>query len=63
MDGGKDLAGERVIWPTGLGLRIREHRENERVKGNSPRPIRRPKNTAEEAVAMAGDMELTGARE
>ena len=63
MAGGVEITGERVIWPTGLGFLIQEHRENERVKGKSPRPIRRPENAAEEAVAMAGGMELTGARE
>ena len=59
MAGGVEITGERVIWPTGLGFLIQEHRENERVKGKSPRPIRRPENAAEVAVAMAGGMELT----
>ena len=61
MAGGVEITGARVTRPTGLGFRIREHQENERVKGNSPRPIRRPENTAEVTVAMAGSMELTGA--
>ena len=38
MAGGVEITGERVIWPTGLGFLIQEHRENERVKGKSPRP-------------------------
>jgi len=59
MASGVEITGERVIWPTGLGFLIQEHRENERVKGKSPRPIRRPENAAEVAVAMADGMEFT----
>ena len=59
MAGGVEITGARVTWPTGLGFRIREHRENERVKGKSPRPIRQPENAAEVAVTMASGMELT----
>ena len=54
MASGVEITGERVIWPTGLGFLIQEHRENERVKGKSPRQIRRPKERLEAAVTMAG---------
>ena len=55
MAGGVEITGARVTWPTGLGFRIREHQENERVKGKSPRPIRRPGTAASTVAAMAGD--------
>ena len=47
---------------TGHGSKNRRHREREGEQGNSPRPMRWPKNAAEAAVAMAGDAELVGAR-
>ena len=49
--------------PTGHGSKNRGHREMAGVKETSSRPIRRPKDATEAAVAMAGGMELMGARE
>jgi len=63
MAGGKEVTGERVTWPTGLGLRIQEHRMREGVRANSPRLRERPEERAEAAVAMVGDAELLGAHE
>ena len=61
MDGGKKVTGARGLGSTGHGSKNRGHREREREPGNSARPIRRPENAAEAAVAMAGGMELPGA--
>ena len=61
MAGGMEVAEARGTGARGHGLRIRKHREREREQGNSPRPMRWPKNAAEAAVAMAGDAEVVGA--
>ena len=63
MAGGKDHAGVHGSVATGHGLKNRGHRESEGVKGTSDRPIRWSEDAAEAAVAMAGGMELMGARE
>ena len=63
MAGGKEVTGARGTRPTGHGLRIREHRGIAGVHATSARPRRRPKERAEAAIAMAGDVEVDGARE
>ena len=63
MAGGKEHAGVHGSVATGHGSKNRRHWESEGVKGISDRPIRRPEDAAEAAVAMVGGMELTGARE
>ena len=63
MADGKEVTGERVTWPTGLGLHIRQHRGREGVRANSSRPRERPEDTAEAEVAMAGGGKVDGARE
>ena len=62
MAGGKEVTGERVTWPTGLGLRIREHRGREGVRANSSRPREQPEDMAKAKVAMAGGGKVDGAR-
>ena len=62
MAGGKEVTGERVTWPTGLGLRIREHQGREGVRANSSRPRERPEDAAEAEVAMAGGGKVPDAR-
>ena len=49
-----EVTGARGARPKGHGLKIRGHRELAGVKGNSPRPIRRPEGRAKAADAMAG---------
>ena len=63
MVGGVELAGACGTRPTGHGSKNRGHRERERVKGTLDRPIRRPEDAAEAAVAMADGMELPDARD
>ena len=53
MAGGVEITGARVTWPTGIGFRIREHREVAGVLANTSRPRRRPEGKAGAAVAMA----------
>ena len=61
MAGGQEVTGEWVTCPTGLGLRIRDHRGREGVRANSSRPRERPEDVAEAEVAMAGGKGLHGA--
>ena len=63
MAGGVEITGARVTWPTGLGFRIREHRENERERANTSKPRNRPEGKAGAADTMAGGREHSGARE
>ena len=63
MAGGVEITGARVTWPTGLGFRIREHRENERERANTSMPRNRPEGKAGAADTMAGGREHSGARE
>ena len=63
MAGGVELARVISTGATVHGSMNREHREREREQGISARPIRRPEDVAEAAVAMAGDRELSDARE
>ena len=63
MAGGVKLAGVHGSGATVHGSMNREHREREGEQGTSARPIRRPEDAAEAAVAMAGGRELSGARE
>ena len=63
MASGKEHAAMHGSVATGHGSKNRGHWESEGVKGTSDRPIRRPEDAAEAAVAMAGGMELMGARE
>ena len=63
MDGGKKVTAARGLGSTGHGSKNRGHQERETVKGTSDRPIRWPEDVAEAAVAMAGGMELPGARD
>ena len=63
MAGGVELANVFGSGATVHGSMNREHREREREQGISARPIRRPEDVAEAAVAMADGRELLGARE
>ena len=55
MAGGEVVTDARGTRPTGHGSKNRGHRETAGVKGNPPRPIRRPEGSAETSVVMAGD--------
>ena len=61
--GGKEVVGEWETRPSGLGLRIREHRGRKGVHATSARPRTGPEVTAEAVVAMAGGVKLVGAHE
>jgi len=63
MAGSMELTGVISTGATVHGSMNREHREREREQGISARPIRRPEDVAEAAVAMAGGRELSGACE
>ena len=63
MDGGKKVTDAHGLGSSGHGSKNRGHRERERVKGTLDRPIRRPEDAAEAAVAMADGMELPDARD
>ena len=54
MAGGVEVTGARGTRPTGHGSKNRGHREKEGEQGNSARLTRRPEDTAEATVAMAG---------
>ena len=61
--GSKEVTDALGTGPIGLGLLIREHQGIEGVKGNPPRPKTAPEDTVGAVAAMAGGVELTGARE
>ena len=61
MAGGKEHGGELCTGARGHGWRNRKHRERGREQGISSRPIRRPGDAAEAAVAMAGGADVVGA--
>ena len=63
MAGGEVVTGARGTRPTGHGSKNRGHQEKEGEQGISARPIRRPEERAETAVAMAGEAEVVGAPE
>ena len=62
IDGGTKATGTRGLGSTGHGSKNRGHQKTAGVKGNPPRPIWRPEERAEAAVAMASDAELPDAR-
>ena len=62
MAGGKEVAGARGTWPTSHGVPIQEHRGREGVHATLARPRTGPEDVVGAGAAMAGGVELQGAR-